>query len=339
MNATKPIASLSLDLDNHWSYLKTHGDPSWKSLPSYLDVLVPRVLDFLKQRDLTITFFVVGQDAALPKNRELLASISAAGHEIGNHSFHHEPWLHLYSEPKIDAEIAQAEEQIEQATGKRPIGFRGPGYSFSPDTLEVLARRGYLYDASSLPTFLGPLARVYYFMTTKLSGEERQQRKILFGTLRDGLRRVRPYRWRFRGSELMEIPVTTIPILKLPFHPSYVLYLSGFSTSLALSYFRVAMQLCRVTNTRPSLLLHPLDFLGSDDIHDLGFFPGMQIPRMKKLAVLSEVFRLLAQEYKLTTMQEHARQEAAVPGLPVVEPSPVRRDTIGWRSETKPHES
>ena len=94
---TKPIASLSLDLDNKWSYMKTHGDAGWDSFPSYLDIVVPRLLQFLEQRDLKITVFVVGQDAALEKNHDALASISAAGHEIGNHSFHHEPWLHLYS--------------------------------------------------------------------------------------------------------------------------------------------------------------------------------------------------------------------------------------------------
>ena len=63
----KLIASLSLDLDNQWSYMKTHGDAGWESFPSYLDVVVPRVLQFLKERDLTITFFIVGQDAALEK--------------------------------------------------------------------------------------------------------------------------------------------------------------------------------------------------------------------------------------------------------------------------------
>src|SRR5574341_867943 len=69
MSMKKPIASLSLDLDNKWSYMKTHGDDGWKSFPSYLNLLVPRVLEFLKQRNLTITFFIVGQDAALEKNR------------------------------------------------------------------------------------------------------------------------------------------------------------------------------------------------------------------------------------------------------------------------------
>src|SRR5262245_65486240 len=101
---TKPIASLSLDLDNKWSYLKTHGDGGWESYPSYLDVVVPRFLSVLAELKLKVTVFVVGQDAALPKNHTALASIAAAGHEIGNHSFHHEPWLHRYSHKQIEEE-------------------------------------------------------------------------------------------------------------------------------------------------------------------------------------------------------------------------------------------
>ena len=128
----KPIASLSLDLDNKWSYMKTHGDAGWESFPTYLDVVVPRALDFLKERNLNITFFIVGQDAALEKNREAIASISAAGHEIGNHSFNHEPWLHLYSKDELVAEFEKTESALMDVTGKRPTGFRGPGYSLSP---------------------------------------------------------------------------------------------------------------------------------------------------------------------------------------------------------------
>jgi len=63
----KQTASLSLDLDNKWSYMKTHGDAGWENFPSYLDTVVPRALRFLRERDLQITFFIVGQDAALEK--------------------------------------------------------------------------------------------------------------------------------------------------------------------------------------------------------------------------------------------------------------------------------
>src|SRR5438128_848710 len=102
----QPIASLSLDLDNKWSYLKTHGDRGWENFPSYLDGVVPRFVELLKDLDLRITVFVVGQDAAIRSNHEALASLTAASHGIGNHSFHHEPWLHLYSPAQIEEEIS-----------------------------------------------------------------------------------------------------------------------------------------------------------------------------------------------------------------------------------------
>src|SRR3954471_4791406 len=105
MSMRKTLASLSLDLDNQWSYMKTHGDAGWQSLPSYLHKVVPRVLNILKKKQLTITFFVVGLDAAQKSNQDVLRSIVDDGHEIGNHSYQHEPWLHLYTAAQLQDEI------------------------------------------------------------------------------------------------------------------------------------------------------------------------------------------------------------------------------------------
>src|SRR5215469_15003616 len=178
------IASLSLDLDNQWSYMKTHGESAWETYPSYLDLLVPRVLDFLANRGLKLTVFVVGQDAAFERNHAPLRAIADAGHEIGNHSFRHEPWLQRYSPGEIEREIGQAEHHIERATGVRTRGFRGPGFSISPAAISTLVGRGYVYDASTLPTFIGPLARAYYFLKSDLSHKALEQREELFGKAR-----------------------------------------------------------------------------------------------------------------------------------------------------------
>jgi len=304
----KPVGALSLDLDNKWSYMKTHGDPGWETFPSYLDVVVPRVLDVLGRWGWTITVFVVGQDAALEPNREALRALSAAGHEFGNHSFRHEPWLHLYAESEIEQEIARAEEAIEAATGQRTQGFRGPGYSLSQSTLRILEQRGYLYDASTLPTFLGPLARAYYFLASRLVREEKAQRKALFGHLRDGLRPVRPYRWQLEDGQLLEIPVTTMPVLKLPFHFSYLLYISTFSATLAVLYFKMALRMCQMTGTEPSLLLHPLDFLGVEDVPELAFFPAMALESSRKLNLLNRFLETLQARYAVVSMGEQARK-------------------------------
>ncbi len=304
-------ASLSLDLDNQWSYMKTHGDRGWESHPSYLDVAVPRILEFLAKRRLTITFFIVGQDAAFEKNRQALRAIAAAGHEIGNHSFHHEPWLHLYSEAQLESELLRAEDAIEAATGVRPRGFRGPGFSLSASTLEVLARRGYEYDATVFPNLLNPLARAYLFATSNLTREEKKQRSALFGTWKDALRPVRPFHWQLAAGQLLEIPVTTLPWLRVPLHLSYLLYLGKFSRPAARTYFRMALGMCRLAGTQPSILLHPLDFLGQEDCPALGFFPGMDLPRARKLALVAELFDILLARVETVTMREHARRATA----------------------------
>ena len=303
----KPKASLSLDLDNLWSYMKVHGDAGWEEFPTFLDVLVPRVLHFLKELDLKITFFVVGQDASLERNKETLALLSGAGHEIGNHSFHHEPWLSRYSHEQVVDEITRAEEAIEQTTGRKPEGFRGPGFCLSTDLLRVLEKKGYLYDASTLPTFLGPLARMYFFMTSGLSKEERKERGALFGTIRDGLRPVKAYRWELEDRGLIEIPVTTFPVIRTPFHMSYVLYLGTYSKFLARCYFRWACLACRMGRIEPSILLHPLDFLGKEDVKELAFFPGMNLAAVEKMEMVRVALRDLGRRFDIVPMGVHAR--------------------------------
>lgn len=300
------LASLSLDLDNKWSYLKTHGDAGWERFPSYLDVVVPRVLEMLAERGLRITFFVVGQDAAIDSNGPALRSIAEAGHEIGNHSFRHEPWLHLYEPEQLRDELTRAEEAIFDATGERTVGFRGPGFSFSPEVLAELANRGYEYDASTFPTFLGPLARYYYFLRSNLSGGQREERKQLFGKFSEGFRPLKPYAWEGLKQELIEIPVTTMPLVRAPIHLSYLLYLGQASQAVALAYFRTALALCDLRGVEPSILLHPLDFMGCDDDQDLSFFPAMKSPAAAKLRLVGKALDMLARGRRVVTMREHA---------------------------------
>lgn len=300
------VASLSLDLDNKWSYLKTHGSDGWSSYPSYLDVLVPRVIDFLDKRDVSITFFIVGKDAELEKNTRSLKMIADAGHEIGNHSFKHEPWLHLYSKEELKYELSRAHKAIELVTGHRPVGFRGPGFSLSKSTLETLLDLGYKYDCTTFPNFLNPVARAYYLMNSKLDKEEKKKRSQLFGSWSDGLKPLKPHYWQLEEGKLLEIPVTTMPIFKVPIHFSYILYLFSYSPWLAKVYFKLALTLCKLTNKEPSLLLHPLDFMGKDDDKDLSFFPGMHLDSEAKVNFIGEIIDHLKKSYTPVTMSDHA---------------------------------
>lgn len=315
--------------------MKTHGDSGWEDYPSYLDVLVPNVLDFFNARELSLTIFIVGQDAALQRNAESLSQITAAGQEIGNHSFKHEPWLHRYTTAEIEAEISSASDAIEHAVGSRPRGFRGPGFSVNTAVLRALVAQGYAYDASSFPTYVGPLARAYYFMAANLSKEEREDRGELFGSVSDGLRPVEPYYWALDGERLLEVPVTTFPGLKVPFHLSYVLYLSSFSPRAARAYFRASLRACRLSGVEPSLLLHPLDFLGADDVAGLAFFPGMQLEGAVKRERVSDYLEDMTRVFKVVTLGEHAKAIEKRGDLKVRRPDFGERDGMLVAAETR----
>ena len=297
-------ASLSLDLDNLWSYLKTHGDAAWIDFPSYLEVVVPHILQLASVHGVPLTVFVVGQDAAFESNRDLLAQLTAAGFEIGNHSFRHEPWIDQYAPGEVADELKAAHEAIATATGSHPVGYRGPGFSISPTILEALAALGYRYDASRLPTWIGPLARRYYFQSTSLTPAEVEQRAGLFGSFTDGFGPNTPHQWKLSSGPLAEVPVTTMPGARIPIHVSYLLYLSGFSPLVAEIYFRIALAACRMRGAGPSILLHPLDLLGGDEVADLAFFPGMQLPGAVKRERTSRYVDMLGARFHITTMIE-----------------------------------
>ena len=175
---------------------------------------------------------------------------------------------------------------------------------------------------------LNPLARAYFFATSNLSKAEKEQRKALFGTWKDALRSVKPFRWQDQqgiissgGKSLLEIPVTTMPWFKIPIHLSYILYLAKFVGPLALLYFRFALFMCRLTGSEPSILLHPLDFMGRGDDQDLLFFPGMDMDVEKKLSIVDSCLQMLKRHYRIVSMYEHAEIINQGPqATPMVEP-------------------
>ena len=299
-------ASVSLDLDNVWSYLKTHGDPEWESRPSYLDAAAPRILDLFGEHGLTATVFVVGADAVREDGAKAVAAFAAEGHEIGNHSFEYEPWLHRYPPGRLEDELVRTEDAITAAGAPRPVGFRGPGYSVSPELVRLLVARGYQYDASTLPTWVGPLARAYHFRSARLTPAQRADRDDLFGSTTEGLRPVHPYRWAPAG--LLELPVTTMPLARVPIHGSYLIQLHQVSPRLARAYFALAMRLCLLRGVGPSMLLHPTDLLDGRDAPQLRFFPGMAVPAAEKVAVVGRALDTMRHHFDLVGTGEHARR-------------------------------
>ena len=297
----KPTASVSLDLDNLWAYLKTHGDPAWESRPSFLPTAVPRLRSLFAEHGLVTTVFVVGADVEREDGAEAVATFAADGHEIANHSWGHEPWLHRYTPDQLDDELARTEEAITAAGAPRPTGFRGPGFSITPALVRALSRRGYVYDATTLPTWIGPLAKAYHYR-----GTPRADRGDLFGPVSDVRGPVHPYHWH--GTGLVELPVTTMPLLRVPIHGSYLLQLHQISPRLSRTYLATALRLCRLRGVQPSLLLHPTDVLDRTEAPGMDFFPGMAVPGAAKADLLAHTLDALRTSFDVVGTGEHVER-------------------------------
>ena len=96
------------------------------AVPSYLDTVVPRFLEFLHDRGLTITVFVVPktqpsrQSSMRSDSSAMPATRSGTTRSCTSRGF-------TDTHEAIETEIATAHRAIIAATGEVLVGFRGPG--------------------------------------------------------------------------------------------------------------------------------------------------------------------------------------------------------------------
>ena len=100
-----------------------------------------RLLQILRDNNIQATFFLSG---IWPINFPSLArSISAAGHEIGNHSYTH-PHMTQLPLTEVSNQIIRTGAMIRNITGARPYLFRPPYGEFNQAILNTVARLGYV---------------------------------------------------------------------------------------------------------------------------------------------------------------------------------------------------
>jgi polysaccharide deacetylase family protein (PEP-CTERM system associated) len=144
----------SVDLEDWFHLLELDGAPPierWDALPSRLERNTKRLLALLDVRHVKATFFVLGWVAA--RFPGLVRQIADCGHEIASHGHTHGlVWSQQPSAFRDD--VRRASDAIEAACGRRPIGYRAPGFSIverTPWALDILADEGFVYDSSIFP--------------------------------------------------------------------------------------------------------------------------------------------------------------------------------------------
>ena len=145
---------MTFDLEE-WFHILELPEPvrqsEWSSLPSGAEVGLDVFLELLDQNNITCTFFVLGWVAE--KRPDLVRKISSLNHEVASHGYLHE----LIRNVEVDhfrIDIRRSKQLLEDITGKKVKGYRGPGFSITaknPWALEIIAEEGFEYDATLYP--------------------------------------------------------------------------------------------------------------------------------------------------------------------------------------------
>ena len=98
-----------------------------------------QLLDILDQHGAKATFFLIGSKVSSQAN--VVRSIQARGHQLGNHSWSH-PELPKLPVDQIAGEIDRTNDAIKQATGVTPTVMRPPYGAVNSAVLEQLRLRG-----------------------------------------------------------------------------------------------------------------------------------------------------------------------------------------------------
>jgi peptidoglycan/xylan/chitin deacetylase (PgdA/CDA1 family) len=296
----KRYGAVQVDVDGWWAYCAAYGeaaplDPD----PVYREAL-PRLRALLDRHNVRATLFVVGADLTVPWKRRLIADMARDGHEIANHTFGHRLDLPGLPATEMEAEIEQAEALIGETIGQPPVGFRAPGYAAHERVYALLEHRRYHYDSSLLPTFWGGAIRAFQRVQGKrraVSGAPARRpdgirepagraapfaplpSRFAFGRPAFGFAPQAPYRparqqiWRraacaAEAGTVLQVPVTTVPLVRIPFHSTYVF-------SLGLELFRLGHASCRLAGVPVNYLFHAIDLL--DDAAGAAILPRLGI--------------------------------------------------------------
>lgn len=160
----------------------------WGSCEPRIKYTTQRLLAILNERGVRATFFVLGWTAK--KFPDLVKEIKNRGHEIASFGYAHKP-IYRQTKEKFYKDVERSINILAEITGEKISGYRAPNFSLMEETLwayESLVDLGLRYDSSVFPvrnnSYGYPKApRFPYLIETK------------------------------KGGQLLEIPLTTYPIM------------------------------------------------------------------------------------------------------------------------------
>ena len=313
----KLVGAISSDIDTLHSLYKGHGLRRADYTYAEMRIGLENFSRFLERYGAKATLFMVGDDFLQPANAAPIRAAAAEGQEIANHSMSHPQGFRLLDPAAMEAEIAGMEDACASLTGRRPVGFRSPGWNIGDRAAAILKRRGYVYDSSVHPTSLMPLFKFLHWWNT---ARREPIDRTSMGQLNYMVSPSRPYRASAtslarRGADgIIELPITVVPAVRLPFWATFLMAsgLGVFKASLkALVAARVPMQ----------FQFHLSDFVDFTDREFADQVPrqgdgvyvskALAMPLEAKRELFTRAVDLLAEHYDFITLDRWAAQLAA----------------------------
>jgi peptidoglycan/xylan/chitin deacetylase (PgdA/CDA1 family) len=289
---TRPIATLSIDVDPVDLHLIGYGWPGLPPDPVVYNVALPRLAEVFARHRMRATFFCVGRDAA--SRASSLRALADAGHEIASHTWSHPIQFATLKPERQAAELVDSRRSLSDAAGREVVGFRAPNFDMDARVVPHVVAAGYRYDASAYPSPLLVPARVVLALKSRDPFAVLGMRPWPFTWNRA------PYMWRTGGAELREFPVAVTPWLRLPvYHTMRWVVPAPTFTDAIRGFARRGEPL--------SYILHGVDALGmAEDGVDarLRRHPGMNRRLDDKLAVLDGMLSLIGEHFDVRTYAE-----------------------------------
>jgi len=294
------LCSISIDVDTVDCYLETFGLKKENSNVIY-EKIIPRFLSIFDKHGIKATFFVVGRDVG--KNADILSKLSKKGHEIANHTMNHIHHLnHLPYDKKLK-EVKEAHEVLETVSENEVVGFRAPGYNIDSQVIEILDGLDYTYDSSIHPTFFSPLIKFYVSFLAR-----GKQKSRGMGDIKHAFAPTKPYYpsenfiWKKGDRKILEIPISTVPPIRLPFFGS--VYFGTGKHVFDLSYLMVKNFSDILTYELHAIELS--DYVKDGINPNLRRNPGMNLTLEQKLSLYDHLFSKIKKSYKVVPEREVA---------------------------------
>ena len=148
------VNAMSIDVEDYFHVSVFDGilpRAHWERMESRVEANTTRLLDIFDEFSVRSTFFVLGWVAE--RHPELVRALACRGHEIASHGYAHR-LVYDQTPTAFRADVRRAKQLLEDASGRRVIGYRAPSYSITPRSLwalDVLLEEGYEYDSSIFP--------------------------------------------------------------------------------------------------------------------------------------------------------------------------------------------